>query len=38
MRYDLDFKNSFNDTFLFWIERFVRNKLTTLSDKNITSQ
>ena len=38
MRYDLDFKNNFNDTFLFWIERFVRNKLTTLSNRQVTDK
>ncbi|PLY06582.1 MAG: integrase [Arcobacter sp.] len=35
MRYDLDFCNTFNKTLLFWIERFVRNKLTTLSNSNV---
>jgi integrase/recombinase XerD len=38
MRYDLDFKSNFNDTFLFWIERFVRNKLTTLSNRQVTDK
>lgn len=35
MRYDLDFCNTFDKTLLFWIERFVRNKLTTLSNSNV---
>ncbi|CAM3471546.1 tyrosine-type recombinase/integrase [Arcobacter aquimarinus] len=35
MRYELDFKNSFETTFLFWIERFIRNKLTTLSNRQV---
>lgn len=35
MRYDLDFCDSFNKTLLFWIERFIRNKLTTLSNSNV---
>ena len=35
MRYDLDFCNSFDKTLLFWVERFVRNKLTTLSNSNV---
>ncbi|RXJ95962.1 integrase [Arcobacter sp. AHV-9/2010] len=35
MRYDLDFKNSFQDTLLFWMERFVRNKLTNLSNRQV---
>ncbi|AXX95128.1 tyrosine-type recombinase/integrase [Arcobacter ellisii] len=38
MRYDLDFKSNFNDTLLFWIERFVRNKLTTLSNRQVTDK
>ncbi len=35
MRYELDFCNSFNKTLLFWIERFIRYKLTTLSNSNV---
>jgi integrase/recombinase XerD len=35
MRYELDFKNDFNNTILFWIERFIRNKLTTLSNRQV---
>ncbi|MCT7910486.1 tyrosine-type recombinase/integrase [Arcobacter lacus] len=35
MRYELDFKNNFNDTLLFWLERFIRNKLTTLSNRQV---
>jgi integrase/recombinase XerD len=35
MRYDLDFTNSFDRTLLFWIERFIRNKLTTLSNRQV---
>ena len=35
MRYELDFKNDFEMTFLFWIERFIRNKLTTLSNRQV---
>ncbi|OCL82817.1 tyrosine-type recombinase/integrase [Arcobacter porcinus] len=35
MRYDLDFKNDFESTLLFWIERFVRYKLTSLSNRNV---
>ncbi|WP_072680145.1 tyrosine-type recombinase/integrase [Arcobacter sp. LA11] len=38
MRYDLDFCNSFDKTLLFWIERFVRNKLTTLSNSNVNDK
>lgn len=35
MRYELDFKNSFEETLLFWMERFVRSKLTSLSNRNV---
>ena len=35
MRYELDFKNDFENTLLFWIERFIRNKLTTLSNRQV---
>ncbi|RXJ70221.1 integrase [Halarcobacter ebronensis] len=38
MRYDLDFYESYNKTLLFWIERFVRNKLTTLSNSNVVDK
>ena len=38
MRYDLDFTNSFDRTLLFWIERFIRNKLTTLSNRQVTDK
>lgn len=35
MRYALDYRSNFNDTLLFWITRFIRYKLTTLSNKNV---
>jgi len=38
MRYELDFKNNFNSTILFWIERFVRNKLTSLSNRQVNDK
>uniref|UniRef100_UPI004047C5E4 tyrosine-type recombinase/integrase n=1 Tax=Aliarcobacter sp. TaxID=2321116 RepID=UPI004047C5E4 len=38
MRYELDFTNSFEKTLLFWIERFIRNKLTTLSNRQVTNK
>jgi integrase/recombinase XerD len=38
MRYELDFMNSFEKTLLFWIERFVRSKLTTLSNRQVTDK
>lgn len=33
MRYPVDFYDSFDKTLLFWIERFVRSKLNTLSNR-----
>ena len=38
MRYELNFKSNFNDTLLFWIERFIRNKLTTLSNRQVNDK
>ena len=38
MRYELDFMNSFEKTLLFWIERFIRNKLTTLSNTQVNDK
>lgn len=38
MRYELDFINSFEKTLLFWIERFIRNKLTTLSNRQVNDK
>lgn len=38
MRYNLDFKNSFDSTLLFWIERFVRYKLTSLSNRQVNNK
>ena len=38
MRYDLDFCNTFDKTLLFWLERFVRNKLTTLTNSNVNDK
>lgn len=35
MRYALDCKSSFEETLLFWYVRFIRYKLTTLSNKNV---
>jgi len=35
MRYQLDFYNSFEKTYCFWLSLFVRNKLTTLSNSNV---
>ena len=38
MKYQLDFSNTFEKTFLFWIERFVRYKLTTLSNRQVINK
>ena len=38
MRYELDFMSSFDKTLLFWLERFIRNKLTTLSNRQVTDK
>jgi len=38
MRYPLDFKSSFDKTLLFWIERYIRYKLTTLSNRQVKNQ
>jgi integrase/recombinase XerD len=38
MRYQLDFENSFSKTYLFWLTRFIRNKITTLSNRQVTNK
>ena len=38
MRYDLDFTDNFDKTLLFWIERFIRYKLTTLSNRQVNNK
>ena len=38
MRYPLDFENTFSKTFLFWLSRFVRNKVTSLSNRQVTNK
>ena len=38
MRYELDFNTTFKKTLLFWIERFIRNKLTTLSNRQVNDK
>jgi integrase/recombinase XerD len=38
MRYPLDFENTFKKTFLFWLSRFVRNKITSLSNRQVTNK
>ena len=38
MRYSLDFKERFEDTLRFWIERYIRFKLTSLSNRQVKDQ
>ncbi len=38
MRYSLDFKNTFDETLLFWIERFLHSKVATLSSRNVKNK
>ncbi len=35
MKYPLDFKKSFEDSFRFWMERYIRFKLTSLSNRQV---
>lgn len=35
MKYPLDCENAFNDTYLFWLVRFIRNKITSLSNRHV---
>jgi len=38
MRYPLDFTDSFSNTYLFWLSRFLRNKITSLSNRQVTNK
>ncbi|WP_331773806.1 tyrosine-type recombinase/integrase [Sulfurospirillum sp. 1612] len=38
MRYPLDFEATFSKTYLFWLSKFTRNKITTLSNRNVTDK
>jgi len=38
MRYPLDTEKTFSKTFLFWLSRFVRNKITSLSNRQVTNK
>jgi integrase/recombinase XerD len=38
MRYELDFCRNIEKTLLFWIERFIRSKLTSLSNSNVNDK
>lgn len=38
MRYPLDCEKNFHKTFLFWLSRFIRSKLTSLSNRQVTNK
>ena len=38
MRYPLDCEKSFSSTFLFWLTRFTRNKITSLSNRQVNDK
>lgn len=38
MRYPLDFEATFSKTYLFWLSRFLRNKITSLSNRQVTNK
>ncbi len=35
MKYPLDFESTFSKTYLFWLSRFIRNKITSLSNRQV---
>ena len=38
MRYPLDFENTFSNTYIFWLCRFIRNKITSLSNRQVNDK
>jgi integrase/recombinase XerD len=38
MKYPLDCEQTFSKTYLFWLTRFIRNKITSLSNRHINDQ
>lgn len=36
MRYQIDYKKKFDENLLFWLERFVKSKLTSLSNRHVS--
>lgn len=38
MRYPIDCEETFNKTILFWLTRFLRNKMTSLSNRQVTDK
>jgi len=38
MRYPIDCEDSFSKSYLFWLSRYIRNKITNLSNANVTNK
>jgi len=38
MRYPLDCEDTFKQTYLFWLSRFLRNKITSLSNRQVNNK
>lgn len=38
MKYPLDCENTFSKTYLFWLSRFIRNKITSLSNRQVKNK
>ncbi len=38
MRYPIDCEDSFTKSYLFWLSRYIRNKITNLSNSNVTNK
>jgi integrase/recombinase XerD len=38
MRYSIDFEDTVSKTYLFWLTRFIRYKVTSLSNRNVTNK
>lgn len=38
MKFELNYGENFNEAFLFWLTRYVRYKLSSLSNKNVTDE
>ncbi|MEA1914317.1 MAG: tyrosine-type recombinase/integrase, partial [Campylobacterota bacterium] len=38
MRYPIDCENSFEKSYLFWLSRFIRNKITSLSNSKVSDK
>lgn len=38
MKYPLDCESTFEKTYIFWLSRFIRNKITSLSNRQVTDK